>query len=90
MKTIYKYSFEVANELMLDLPEGAQVLSFQNQQEQPCIWALVDTDHVSKPRYFRVIGTGHPAHDIDSRYQFVGTAQFLSGSFLAHLFELKS
>lgn len=83
---VFKYDIPLDDEVSVDLPEGAQVLTFQAQREQPCIWALVDPVARLRPRRFRVAGTGHAI--LNAReLRYVGTAQFRSGSLVFHLFE---
>jgi hypothetical protein len=68
----------------IDLPIGAEVLSFQCQDGVPCIWALVDDEAEPEPRVFVFAGTGHPLFDLPLDY--VGTAQNGRG-LVWHLFE---
>ena len=61
MKTIYKYI--VRPELVL--PSGAIILKLGVQDNNPCIWAEVDTDNSLEVRNFRVLGTGWSLEDFD-------------------------
>ena len=60
MKKIFKYAIPIADEFELELPKGAEILTFQIQYEQPVIWAIVDPDSEKEKRYFDLYGTGHP------------------------------
>ena len=40
MKRVYKYPLQLNDEVALDLPEGAEVLSVQEQRGGVCLWAL--------------------------------------------------
>ena len=42
MKTIWKFPVPVNDGNVLEMPEGAKILSVQVQGETPCLWALVD------------------------------------------------
>ena len=81
---IWKYPLEVADEQTVNLPNGAQVLCVQNQNEVPCIWAKVDTQAVTRPWRVVTRGTGHAAGEWDGSY--VGTYQMLSGGLVFHVF----
>lgn len=92
MKRVYKYEVPFEDEFSLNLPKGAQILSFQSQvsasglQELPVIWVLVDPSlKQEETRFFRMAGTGHP---IEGDFgAFIGTAQFLGARLTFHLFE---
>lgn len=60
MKRIFKYAIPIADEFELELPKGAEILTFQIQYEQPVIWAIVDPDAEKEKRHFNLYGTGHP------------------------------
>lgn len=81
MKKVYKY--EISKEAM-ELPKGAQVLSFQDQRGTLCLWASVDPEAPIQTRQFHVVGTGH---NVDPKWTYVGTTQ--QGPFVWHLFEDK-
>ena len=81
MKTIWK--FPVMSDV-IEMPEGAEILSVQTQHDQPCLWALVDPDAPMERRTFNVVGTGIP---FEGDGQFLGTFQLLGGGFIGHVFE---
>ena len=90
MKSIWKFPVPIDDDIELEMPKGARILSFQSQRDHPCIWALVDMDTQEKEiRKFRMAGTGHPIED-DSNYSFVGTAQMMGGNLVWHLFEKRT
>ena len=82
-KTIYKYNLSVYADNKFDMPEGAETLHVDNQQDHLCLWATVDTDLPKQPRSFIILGTGHVIPP-DARY--VGTAQV--DPFVWHVFEV--
>ena len=84
-KTIWKYPFEIKDDLTIEMPAGAEILSVQVQHGEPCIWVLVDPSNKWDVRHFMVRGTGHSV-DFDGR--FIGTIQIMGGSLVFHLFEL--
>lgn len=83
---IYKYSLPVQDEVMLELPVNADILTVQMQAGKPCIWAMVDPSSKSEWRYFRIFGTGHEMKDSDCLL-YIGTFQMLDGSLVFDAFE---
>ncbi len=60
MNTIYKYPLEIVSGQAIELPFGAEILDAQIQNDQLCIWALIDMD-IEAPavtRHFVIYGTG--------------------------------
>ena len=84
MKTIYKYPFRIDDSVSVTLPVGAQILSIQEQNGVPCIWAVVDPEAPFEKRRFYVRGTGHPMPD--PPWHFLATVQF--GPLVFHFFEV--
>jgi hypothetical protein len=56
-RTIWKYVLD-GDSPVLEMPNGAQVVSFALQHDTPCLWAIVDPDAPRVGRRFRVVGTG--------------------------------
>ncbi|MGB2626450.1 MAG: hypothetical protein WAK20_06650 [Candidatus Acidiferrum sp.] len=84
MTTIWKFEFEVNDEPQLRyMPEGSRVLSVQVQAGAICLWASVFPNNASRPRSFRVRGTGH---QWDAGEEWVGTVQM--PPFVWHLLEV--
>lgn len=85
-KRIFKYPVEIARLQIIDMPEGAEILSLQVQSGIPCIWALVEDGNKRQSRRFRIFGTGA---EINSPFdlRFIGTWQEKEGAFVFHLFE---
>jgi hypothetical protein len=86
MKRVYKYPIPTTDEFTLELPEGAKILTFQTQNETPCIWALVDPMRQLETVGFRLFGTGHPVENADT-IEYIGTAQMAGGRLVWHLFK---
>jgi hypothetical protein len=84
--TIWKFPFEIGDEVSIQMPEGSHVLDVQMQGEVPCIWALVNPENPLEPRTFLVRGTGHNAEGIDGALH-VGTFQMMFGAIVLHVFE---
>lgn len=87
MKTIFKYPiYKIEDEISINLPSGAKILSAQIQREILCIWALIDTDNPLSLRIFRIIGTGHHIDD-ENKLIYINTFQMNNGKLVFHLFE---
>jgi len=99
MKTIWKFPFEVDDSIEIEMPEYAQILyvDVQNQKvngrqpmsshtkEVPCIWARVNTERPMVKRKFRISGTGHPMPDMP--LQHIGSFKMAQDRLVFHLFE---
>jgi len=91
MVTIYKYRLSPTSNV-IEMPEGAQVLSVHEQQGDVCLYAEVDTSRPYENRLFLVAGTGWNIDDSDMHYgrKFIGTVvcDGLWGQLVWHVFEL--
>lgn len=97
MKTIWKYRVPSTGEFGLEMPEGAELLSFDGQVEPApdgvttvtngCVWALVDPRARKVTRCFRMVGTGYPAADVNAG-MYVGSALLYDTTLVLHLFDL--
>lgn len=87
MRTVFKYPLAVADIQHVEMPSGAAILCVQTQRDQPCLWALVDTDESAMvKREIRVAGTGHPISE--GQMHYIGTFQLADGSLVFHTFEV--
>lgn len=85
-KTIWKYSFDIDDEFVLEMPEGARVLHVAMQGRQSCLWAVISPERSKVKRRFSIVGTGHPMPDRE--LQYCGTFQVTGSVILVfHLFE---
>lgn len=74
--------------IRLDMPDGAKLLSVQEQFGRPALWAEVLPRERMRTYYIHVVGTGHPVSDNTGR--FLGTVQFQGGGGLVlHFYEDK-
>lgn len=85
MKTIHKFPFQTADQAMLTMPRGANILCVQAQHGVPCLWALVDPSKPAQERRLRVYGTGHPCDENAGDY--IGTYQLSGGALIFHVFD---
>lgn len=91
MRTIWKFEIsEITDRFSIDMPSDAEILTVQVQNGNPCIWAIVESEHTEDRRYFEIIGTGHPfKEDRDEivERKYIGTFQLYGGGIIFHLFE---
>ena len=57
--TIWKYPIPVEDSLILEIPEGGEILSVMTQNGEAQMWVRVDPSRTLETRRFRVVGTGH-------------------------------
>lgn len=89
MRKIFKYNLQVADETVLELPEGSDILHFDAQYDQPVLWALIDPEQkLHERRTFRMAGTGHVIDTKPRELSYIGTAQLSGGALVLHLFEI--
>ena len=86
-RTIWKFAFDVDDHITISMPEGAKVLTVQQQGDDACIWAEVNPAAKPEARFFRVFGTGHPM-PCEMGYSDVHVGTWLAGPFVWHLYEL--
>lgn len=86
MTAIWKFAVPVQDELVVQMPGGAQVLCVQLQFDQPHVWALVDPAVPATPRRFAWRGTGHTTDGLDAE-MYIGTIQIMAGALIFHLFD---
>lgn len=86
MKTIYKYRIEIHDSIEVMMPQGAKILTVQEQHGMATIWAIVDTDRTDVKRVLQIVGTGH---DLTDRIMgdYIGTFQIDSGNLVFHVFD---
>ena len=85
-RTIWKFRFEISSPLRLSIPQGAQVLTVQDQDGDGCLWAIVEPENTLESRYFEIFGTGQLIHEdmgVERRY----IATFQQPPYVWHVFE---
>lgn len=85
MKAIYKYRLQPATTSFVSMPAGARLLHVGDQFGDLLVWALVDGSAPWEAREFRVLGTGHPADNLDG-FSHLGTVQQNGGMLVWHIF----
>jgi hypothetical protein len=89
MKTIWKFEIPVEDNFVLQMPQGAEVLSVDVQGTTPCLWALVDPDAPKVDQHFQLRGTGHSCEGVNAE-EFVGTFMVHGGNLVFHVFTNKA
>ena len=87
MKTIWKFVLPVEDFVGFEMPRGAQILTVQVQNNQICMWALVDPTAPKDRRHFQVVGTGHPFKNWQ-QCNYIGSVQMLQGELVFHVYEM--
>lgn len=87
MHKIYKYPLQVEGAQKIMMPSDAEILCVQVQNNQPCIWALVEPTNSLTPYRFYIYGTGQPIKDERSYDAYIGTFQLDNGALVFHVFK---
>lgn len=86
MKTIWKFQFDIVSPLCISMPQGAEILSVQDQGGTACLWAIVNPESELEQRYFEIFGTGQFMRgDMGAERRFIGT--FQQPPYVWHVFE---
>ena len=88
MKTIWKFQVPIKDGIIkILMPKNAEIVHVESQDNQPCLWVLVDSENLQEIRQFRVYGTGHALIFGDT---YVGTVAIQTCFRLVwHIFEIK-
>ena len=84
-KAVWKFTFSVTDEIVIDMQAGAEIVHVGVQHDVPCVWALVDPAAPAVRRTFALFGTGHPVAG-----GLVHRGSFQTPPFVWHLFEAES
>jgi hypothetical protein len=99
IKKIFKYPIKVINEQSIKLPCGFKILTIQVQNDNPCIWALVDPEQRTINVKVNTYATGESidaeewglheyelhGHKYISK-TYIGTYQLSGGVLVFHVF----
>jgi len=87
--SIYKYQLEIQDYQEVRLPQGAEILTVQEQYGIPCLWARVNTEESRVThRTIAMHGSGHEmSQPTVEAEKYIGTFQIHSGSLVFHVFE---
>ena len=86
--TIWKFPFDITDNQEIEMPNGARIIKIDVQNNQPCLWAIVDPtkQYDTEPRVIRVYGTGHHVFVLD-KLDYLDSFQLLGGQLVFHVFE---
>jgi hypothetical protein len=85
MNVIWKFVVPGVGSGSIVMPKGATCLFAREQNNQPCIWALVDPNAEMEQRPFLAAETGNIGIPDASRY--LGTCMLEGGNYVLHIFE---
>lgn len=69
MITVYKYPIEINDTVNLDIQGFIRCLKIASQNNQLCLWALVDTERKTYDSIsFEIRGTGHDCENLKGSY----------------------
>lgn len=76
-KQIWKYGIKKTDWQEIIMPAGAEILTVQWQNDEPCIWALVNPiEQRNETRIFEIFGTGQNLpHDMGVERKYINTIQ---------------
>ncbi len=87
-KTIWKFPLIVTTWQNITMPIGAEILTVQIQNEEPCLWALVNPKAETESRRIGMFGTGTSvSYDMRASRKYISTLQMKNGLFVLHVFE---
>lgn len=84
MKTIYKYPVVIDDYQEINLPNGAEILTIQQQGGKFYLWAKIDTNKVINKVPIYVFGTGNPINIMEGDIIYISTIQ--NGLLVWHFF----
>jgi hypothetical protein len=83
VKTIWKYTLDLTDVQIVEMPYGATILTAQMQGQDINLWAEVEPDHYKKTRWIWICDTGNPVPDKVLKY--ISTVQM--DRFVWHIYE---
>jgi hypothetical protein len=87
MITVHKYTLDCILVQSVEMPAGARVIAADNQHEELCAWAIVDTDRKPENRVFYCVETDKDATVAALKTStFVNTVLFDEGDYIVHVF----
>lgn len=85
---VLKYALPIHGHAVIEMPEGAEIISVRNQREQITLWATAKNERHSEKRDLYVAMTGEPVHFINAEPRFLDTVLLDGGNYVAHVFEI--
>jgi len=88
MKTIWKYTIPLQENVVLEMPKEFEILSFLKQGNDLCLWGSFPSNNkheAFEARSFCIVGTGH---DYDDSLLDIYIGTVIYGSYVWHLYEI--
>ena len=89
MKKIRKYLVDMVDKQIVNLPVGAEILTFQTIDDDPYLWAMINPkEKRTEERYIEMFGTERPidtGKNINRKY--LATFQLKMSKWVGHVFE---
>lgn len=86
-KQIWKFELNTVDTQEVLVPDGAEILTVQVQNEKPCIWALVDINVGWVTITIEIFETGNPIEASVLNRTYIGTYQLSRGASVGHVFK---
>lgn len=77
--------FNIPNPIPMSMPRDAQILHADVQNDEPMVWAMVDTKAPSVTHHVSMFGTGHNIRFDPGRH--VGSFLVEGGTYVFHVFD---
>jgi hypothetical protein len=84
MLVIHKFVLRITDFQEVPMPEGAKILSVQNQRDDISVWALCDSSVEYVARKFLIVATGNPIPVDLKGWEYLSTVQHFQ--FVWHVF----
>jgi len=86
LKTIWKFPLEIVDQQEVEMPAEAGGIHVEMQNNQLCLWSMVDPEAPKVSVKIRVVGTGHPIPDAD-KLTHLGSCLMAGGALVWHVFK---
>lgn len=87
-KVIWKFPLLTVGMQNVKMPIDSEILCVQNQNDTPCLWALVYPEKEIEERCIEMFGTGHNIYcDMGVDRKYLSTIQLNDGELVFHFFE---
>lgn len=86
MNTIWKYTLQPR--IDIEMPLGSKILEVREQNNDACMWVLVNPEMETTIRHFVVYGTGMEINTPLDELLYHGTVQLNEGQLVFHVFEI--
>ncbi|AUR81727.1 hypothetical protein NVP1089O_77 [Vibrio phage 1.089.O._10N.261.51.F9] len=85
-QSVWKYPLKVADEQIIEVPQGAEPLKAEMQNGELCLWMLVNPAAERGSRKVHIHGTGHKVSDFVTRSDHVDSFMMCGGTLVFHVF----